>query len=103
LANSGPISGLATYERDSIETEYGWQAVPNRVSVTVGEDDPIETTFDAANRPTSGDYSSDEDGRLLTRTLQNLTWDDLGRLIEVNNSLNTINGPRDGCASGRPR
>jgi RHS repeat-associated protein len=85
------LGRLATYERDSVETEYGWQAVPNRVSLTVGEDDPIETTFDAANRPTGGDYGSDEDGRLLTRTGQNLAWDDLGRLIEVNNGFNTIN------------
>ena len=50
-------------------TTYGWGAVPNRTSVTVGAASSIPTTYDAADRPTdqngvSNAYTSDADGRL---------------------------------------
>jgi YD repeat-containing protein len=86
------LGRLATYARDSVTTTYGWQAVPNRDSVQVGVGSPVATTYDAANRPTSGDYASDEDGRLTARTGQGFVWDDLGRLELVENGIpETIN------------
>ncbi len=64
-------------------TAYGWDAVPNRTSVQVGADPAVTSTYDAANRPTSAGYASDDDGRLTARpdaTGQTFEWDDLGRL-----------------------
>jgi YD repeat-containing protein len=69
-------------------TAFGWDTVPNRTSVQVGGGSAATTSFDNANRPTSGanptaSYSSDDDGRLLTAPGYQYVWDKLGRLTQV--------------------
>ena len=92
-------NGTVTYAYDPLErltsatlagttTAYGWDAVPNRTSVQVGAGTPATTTYDAANRPTSGanptaTYTNDDDGRLTARPGQRFEWDRLGRLVRV--------------------
>lgn len=101
----GSANGTVTYAYDPLgrltgstfggtTTAFGWDAVPNRTSVQVGAGTPATTTYDAANRPTSGAnptaaYSSDDDGRLTARPGYQYTWDDLGRLTLVKNGSGT--------------
>lgn len=84
------IGRLASFTRAGVPTTYGWQAVPNRDSVTVGNGSPVTTTYSAADHPTSSSdgssYTHDADGRLTARPGQTLVWDSVGRLIEVRNS-----------------
>ena len=69
--------------------------MPNRTSVQVGAGTPATTTYDAADRPTSGanptaSYSNDADGRLTARPGQQLTWDHLGRITGVKDGSGTL-------------
>jgi RHS repeat-associated core domain len=83
-----PLARLVSFTRDELTTAYGWQAVPNRDSVKVGEDPTTTFTFDAANREydtTPGDMHNDE-GQLETRPGQSLAWNDLGQLISVSDT-----------------
>jgi len=74
-------------------TAYGWDPVPNRLSVQVGAGTPATTTYDDDGRPTSGanppaTYSNDDDGRLTAAEVRNgggtvlatYTYDPLDRL-----------------------
>ena len=75
-------------------TVEGWDAVPNRTSVQVGAGTAATTTYDAADRPTSGanptaSYSNDADGRLTARPGQQLVWDHLGRIKQVKDGSGT--------------
>ena len=78
----------------SASATYGWDKVPNRTSVQVGGGSTATTTYDAANRPTSGtnptaSYSSDDDGRLLSAPGNQYVWDKLGRLTQVKDAGGT--------------
>lgn len=100
-----PANGIVTYTHDPLErltgatlagttTAYGWDTVPNRTSVQVGAGTPATTTYDAADRPTSGanpsaTYSSDADGRLTAAPAYQYAWDHLGRLTTVRNGAGT--------------
>jgi RHS repeat-associated protein len=89
-----PLSRLVRSTFGGTPTAYGWGAVPNRTSVQVGTGTPTTTTYDKANRPTSGanptaTYSSDDDGRLTARSGYQYTWDHLGRLATVKNGSGT--------------
>ena len=75
-----PLGRLSSSALGGTTTTYGWDAVPDRTSVQVGAGTPATTTYDAADRPTSGanptaSYSNDADGRLTARPGQQL---DLG-------------------------
>ena len=90
-----PLGRLASSTLSSVATLYGWDAVPNRTSVKVGAGATATTSFNAADRPTSGtnptvSYSSDDDGRLTARPNQTLIWDHLGRLTTVKNAAGTL-------------
>jgi RHS repeat-associated protein len=90
-----PLGRLASSTLSSITTTYGWDAVPNRTSVKVGAGATATTSFNSADRPTSGtnptvSYSSDDDGRLTARPNQTLFWDHLGRLTTVKNAAGTV-------------
>ncbi len=104
---SGDASnGLVTYAYDPLgrltgstlagtTTAYGWDATTNRTSVQIGAGTPATTAYNGANRPISGanpteSFSSDDDGRLLTRPNQQLVWDRLGRLTQVKNGGGTV-------------
>ena len=94
-----PANGSVTYAHDPLErltgatlagqtTAYGWDKVPNRTSVQVGAGALATTTFNAANRPTTGTnptatYGSDLDGRLTIAPGYRYEWDHLGRLTTV--------------------
>jgi RHS repeat-associated protein len=89
-----PLGRLTGSTFGGTTTAYGWDKVPNRTSVQVGAGTPATTTYDAANRPTSGAnptaaYTSDDDGRLTARPGYQYTWDDLGRLTAVKNGSGT--------------
>ena len=100
-----PANGTVTYAYDPLgqlvgstlsatTTAYGWDAVTNRTSVQVGGGTAATTSYDAANRPTSGanptaSYASDDDGRLIARPGQTMTWDHLGRLTAVTDAAGT--------------
>jgi RHS repeat-associated protein len=82
-----PLDRLASYGLPSINRTLGagFDAVPNRTTLTT-DGTPVTTTFDPANRPTSGGYQYDDDGRMTTRAGSNgttLSYDSLGRLAEV--------------------
>lgn len=81
------MSSLTSYTRGAT-TSYGWQAVPNRDVATVNGNS-TSYTFDGANRETTssaGNIDYDTEGRLTARPGQILVWDDLGRLIQVNDA-----------------
>lgn len=85
-----PLARLTGSTISGTTTAFAWDKVPNRTSVQVGAGTPATTTYDAANRPTSGanptaSYSSDDDGRLLTAPGNQFVWDRLGRLTQVKN------------------
>ena len=89
-----PLDRLTAYSLPGIRTIGStFDAVPNRTSL-VTDGTPVTTTFDAANRPTSGGYAYDADGRMTTRTGTagtTLAYDSLGRLAEVRqNPGNTL-------------
>jgi RHS repeat-associated protein len=89
-----PLARLATSALSGTTTTYGWDAGPNRTSVQVGAGSTATTTFDVANRPTSGtnptaSYTNDDDGRLTARPNQTLEWDHLGRLTAVKDAAGT--------------
>jgi RHS repeat-associated protein len=82
-----PLDRLASYGLPSINRTLGagFDAVPNRTTLTT-DGTPVTTTFDPANRPTSGGYGYDDDGRMTTRAGSagtTLRYDSLGRLAEV--------------------
>lgn len=86
-----PLGRLTGYDRAGATPEtYGWAAVPNRTSVTVGPAPAVTTSFDAANRPTADSagatYANTPDGQLSARPGQTLEWDSLGRLVRVRRS-----------------
>jgi RHS repeat-associated protein len=93
-----PLARLTTYTPPSASTAkaqtYGWNAMPDRTSITNGPTGSQATTaYDAASRPT-GAYASDDQGRITTmpgthvgETLT-LSWDLLGRLAQVISSQN---------------
>ncbi len=101
----GASNGTVTYAYDALgqltgstlsgtTTSYGWDKVPNRTSVQVGAGTPATTTYDAADRPTSGAnptaaYSSNAEGMLTARPGQTLIWDHLGRLKQVKDAAGT--------------
>ena len=90
-----PLGRLASSALAGTTTTYGWDTVPNRTSVQVGAGTPATTTYDAADRPTSGanpsaSYSNDADGRLTARPGQQLTWDHLGRITGVKDGSGTL-------------
>ena len=90
-----PLGRLSSSALSGTTTSYGWDAVPNRTSVQVGAGTPATTTYDAADRPTSGanptaSYSNDADGRLTARPGQQLTWDHLGRITGVKDGSGTL-------------
>jgi RHS repeat-associated protein len=65
---------------------YGWQAVPNRSSVTTDPSGTPSTTnysYDAADRISTSGYTYDADGNLTALPGQTLDWDSLGRLLDV--------------------
>jgi RHS repeat-associated protein len=71
-------------------TEYGYDAVGNRTSLTIDGSTPITNTYNDANALTasgSDSYSYDENGNLETQTVNNVTtdytWDAVNRLIEL--------------------
>jgi RHS repeat-associated protein len=71
---------------------YTWNAMPDRSTVTTGSTTST-TTFDKADRPkattvpgSGSTYSSDKEGRLTSGLGKNYKWDNLGRLVEVDNS-----------------
>lgn len=89
LPTSSPVA--------SSSQSYGWNAMPDRASVTTGSNPLVTTYFDAAGRPLSdtavsgNTYSSNGNGQ-ITGTPANTTtstpgetlkYDDLGRLSEV--------------------
>ena len=81
-----PLGRLSNFTRAGSTTSYGWQAVPNRVSVQVDLNDPVTYTFDAANRETMsslGDITYNTEGQLVARPGQTLTWNELGQLTQV--------------------
>jgi RHS repeat-associated protein len=89
-----PLARLASSTLSGTTTTYGWDKVPNRTSVQVGAGATATTTFDVANRPTSGtnptaSYTNDDDGRLTGRPNQTLEWDHLGRLTAVKDAAGT--------------
>ena len=89
-----PLARLATAVLSGTTTTYGWDKVPNRTSVQVGAGAAATTTYDVANRPTSGTnptatYTNDDDGRLTARPNQTLEWDHLGRLTAVKDAAGT--------------
>ena len=100
-------NGTVTYTYDPLErltgstlsgnptTAYGWDTVPNRLSVQTGAGTPATTTYDAADRPSGGanptaTYSNDDDGRLTAAPGFQYSWDDLGRLTQVRNGGGTV-------------
>ncbi len=89
-----PLSQLTGSTLLGTTTAYGWDTTTNRTSVQVGGGTPATTSYDAANRPTSGanptaTYTSDADGRLTARPNQTMTWDHLGRLTAVKDAAGT--------------
>ena len=84
-----PLGRLTSYT-SSVEGQsqtYTWAQVANRTSVATDGGDPLSSTYDAANRLIDSGYSVDADGRLVARPGQDLVWDDLGRLTEVDDSV----------------
>jgi len=91
-----PANGTATTADDQLGRLTGFaipgirtlgstfDAVPNRTGL-VTDGTPASTTFDAANRPNTGGYGYDADGRMTTRpgSAGSLEWDSLGRLARV--------------------
>ena len=89
-----PLGQLTAQTLGGITTVYGWDATTNRTSVQVGGGTAATTAYDAANRPTAGatptaSYASDDDGRLIARPGQTMTWDHLGRLTAVTDAAGT--------------
>ena len=89
-----PLGQLTAQTLGGITTVYGWDATTNRTSVQVGGGTAATTAYDAANRPTAGatptaSYASDDDGRLIARPGQTMTWDHFGRLTAVTDAAGT--------------
>jgi RHS repeat-associated protein len=80
-----PLGRLVSYSAPGRTLAATFDAVPNRTTLAT-DGTPVTTTFDAANRPTSGGYTYDADGRMTARPGQALAWDSLGRLAEVRTS-----------------
>ena len=82
-----PLDRLISYDLPGIRTIADtWRAVPNRDSLTLDGGQPVSQSYDAANRPNSGSYAYDADGRMTARPGANggyLEWDSLGRLARV--------------------
>ena len=75
---------------NSDTTEYGYDAVGNRTSLTINGGTPISNTYNAANELTasgSNSYSYDANGSLISKTVSSVTtdytWDAINRLVEV--------------------
>jgi RHS repeat-associated protein len=90
-----PLGQLTGSTFSGTTTAYGWDTTTNRTSIQVGGGTAATTSYDAANRPTSGAnptaaYTSDADGRLTARPNQTMTWDHLGRLTAVKDAAGTV-------------
>jgi RHS repeat-associated protein len=77
-------------------TEYGYDAVGNRTSLTINGGTPIANTYNAANELTasgSDSYSYDENGNLLSKTVNSVTtdytWDALNRMVGLDDGMMT--------------
>ncbi|MEI7743007.1 MAG: DUF6531 domain-containing protein, partial [Chloroflexota bacterium] len=81
-----PLDRLAGYVLPGIRTLGAtFDAVPDRTDLTT-DGTPVSTVFDLANRPTSGGYGYDADGRMTTRAGTagtTFAYDSLGRLASV--------------------
>jgi RHS repeat-associated protein len=71
-------------------TEYGYDAVGNRTSLTINGGTPIANTYSAANELTasgSDSFSYDENGNLTSKTVSSVTtdytWDALNRMTGI--------------------
>jgi RHS repeat-associated protein len=76
------------------DAAYTWNATADRASVKTGSADPVTTGYTAAGRPFSDSagnaYSFDREGRLTAAPGQKFKWDNLGRLIEVDQASNNF-------------
>jgi hypothetical protein len=63
-----PLSRLTTYTPAVAPTTknqtYAWNSIPDRASIAIGTSASLQTTYDAASRPTSGAYTTDAQGRV---------------------------------------
>ncbi|MFI5040447.1 MAG: RHS repeat-associated core domain-containing protein, partial [Acidimicrobiales bacterium] len=90
-----PLARLTGYSGTPVTTQtYGWDKVPNRTTLQIGGGTTVTTTYDVANRPTTdtagGSYTSDLDGRLTAMPGKTLTWDSLGRLLQMKDASSNV-------------